>query len=186
MCSQLIKFSQISWPEKHKLSGELKKYWSVRDDLTVCNGFLLYGTRIVVPKQLQHETLYKIHHGHQGIERCRLCVMTYVWWPGVSSKMEDFIKQCSTCMKHALPVREPMLSSTLPKYPWERVGTDLFQLNKHTYLLIVDYFSRYPKVIRLTTTTSSSVIAALKSVFSRHWIPETVISDNGPQYDSKK
>ena len=186
VCSQLIKFSQTSWPEKHKLSGELKKYWSVRDDLTVCDKLLLYGTRIVVPKQLQHETLCKIHHGHQGIERCRLRVMTSVWWPGVSSKMEDFIKQCSTCMKLTPPVREPILSSILPKYPWERVGTDIFQLNKHTYLLIVDYFSRYPEVIRLTTTTSSSVIAALKSVFSRHGIPETVIIDNGPQYDSKE
>lgn len=68
----------------------------------------------------------------------------------------------------------------------ERVGTDLFQLNKHTYLLIVDCFSRYPEVIRLTTTTSSSVIAALKSVFSRHGIPQTLISDNRPQYDSKE
>ena len=93
---------------------------------------------------------------------------------------------CSTCMKLTLPIREAMLSSTLPKYPWERVGTDLFQTNKQTYLLIVDYFSRYPKVIRLTTTTSSSVIAALKSVFSRHGIPETVLSNNRPQYDSKE
>ena len=113
VCSQLIKFSLTSWSEKHKLSGEVKKYWSVQDDLTVCDGLLLNGTRIVVPKQLQHETLCKIYHAHQGFERCRLRVMTSVWWAGVSSKMEDFIKQCSTCMKHAPPVREPMLSLTL-------------------------------------------------------------------------
>ena len=81
--SHLIKFSQTSWPEKHNLSGELKKYWSVQDVLTVCDGLLLYGTRIVVLKQLQHETLCKIHHGHQGIERRRLRVMTSVWWPGL-------------------------------------------------------------------------------------------------------
>ena len=29
---------------------------------------------------------------------------------------------------------------------------------------------------------SAAVIRALKSVFSRHGIPETVQSDNGPQY----
>jgi len=74
VCSQLMTFSQTTWPEKHKISGELKKYWMVRDDLTVCDGLLLY----VVPKQLQHETLCKIHHGHQGIERCRLHVSTSV------------------------------------------------------------------------------------------------------------
>ena len=36
-------------------------------------------------------------------------------------------------------------------------------------------------MIKLTSTTSAAVIKALKSVFSRHGIPETVRSDNGPQ-----
>ena len=67
---------------------------------------------------------------------------------------------------------------------WQVVGTDLFELNKLNYLLVVDYFSRYPEVLQLTSTTSMSVISALKSVFSRHGIPEIVRSDNGPQYSS--
>ena len=72
--------------------------------------------------------------------------------------------------------------SQLPKYPWQVVGTDLFEIDGVHYLLTVDYFSRYPEVIKLTSTTSAAVIRALKSVFSRHGIPETVQSDNGPQY----
>ena len=39
-----------------------------RHHLTVCDRLLLYVSRIVVPKHLQHDTLYKIHKGHQGIE----------------------------------------------------------------------------------------------------------------------
>ena len=39
-------------------------------------------------------------------------------------------------------------------------------------------------MVRLTSTTSSSVITALKSMFSRHGIPENFRSDNGPQYSS--
>ena len=51
----------------------------------------------------------------------------------------------------------------------------------------MDYFSRYPEVIKLSSTTSSSVIAALKTVFARHGIPETLQSDNGrPQYSSQE
>ena len=69
------------------------------------------------------------------------------------------------------------MTSQLPEYPWQTVGTDLFEIH---YLLIVDYFSRYPEVIQLTSTTSTAVIRTLKSVFSRHGIPETVRSDNGP------
>ena len=109
---------------------------------------------------------------------------TSVWWPGVSVQTEEFVKKCSTCVKLTHPANEPMISSKLPKHPWERIATDLFELNKQTYILFVDYYSRYPEVIKLNSTTSTSVINAMKSVFSRHGIPRTVISDNGPQYDS--
>ena len=61
-----------------------------------------------------------------------------------------------------------------------------FVLNGVSYLLIVDYFSRFPEIIKMKTTTSASIIEALKTIFSRHGIPETLISDNGPQYASQE
>ena len=70
VCSQQIHFCHKRWPERHKVKGELLHYWPARTDLSACEGLLLYGIRIVVPKELQHQTLCKIHHGHQGIERC--------------------------------------------------------------------------------------------------------------------
>ena len=79
--------------------------------------------------------------------------------------------------------KEPLLTTPLPKHPWERVAVDLFQLNGSTYLLVVDYFSRYPEVIKLNTTTSKTVIYSLKSIFSCHGIPSILMSDNGPQFD---
>ena len=51
-------------------------------------------------------------------------------------------------------------------------------------MVTVDYFSRFPEVTKLTSTTSTAVISPLKAVFSRHGIPETVRNDNGPQYSS--
>ena len=75
----------------------------------------------------------------------------------------------------------------LPEYPWQTVGTDLFELKGVHYLLAVDYFSRYPEIVRLgATTTLSVVIAALRSIFSRHGIPEIVRNDNGPQFSSQE
>ena len=100
--------------------------------------------------------------------------------------MQNFVQQCSICRQQTPPSKEPMISTPLPKHPWERVRTDLFELHGKHYTVIADYYSRYPEVIRLTSTTSVSVIAAMKSVFSRHGIPDTVVSDNGPQYDSKE
>ena len=58
----------------------------------------------------------------------------------------------------------------------------MFVLKGATYLLVVDYYPRFPEVIQLRSTTSQSVINALKAVFTRYGIPETLVSDNGPQY----
>ena len=162
----------------------LKKRSWPQHGLFVCEGLLLYGTRIVVPKELQHQTLCKIHHGHIGIEGCCLQVTTSVWWPEVSSQMETHISQFSTCARLHLPTKEPLLPSVLTKHPWEKVAFDLFEFKGKQYLLVVDYYSSYPEVIQHIATTSSSVISSMKSIFSRHGIPRTVVSENGPQYNS--
>ena len=180
-CSKLIDFCKSGWPKKAK--GEMKRFWQARGELTYSKGLLLHGSRIVVLKKLQKETLEKIHGGHQGILRCRLRVSESVWWPGVSSEVEHFIKACPECQKAAVPSREPLLPSALPDHPWEKVAADLFELGKATYLLVVDYFSRYVEVQELSTTTASKVIAILKTIFARYGVPSQFVSDNGPQFD---
>ena len=76
------------------------------------------------------------------------------------------------------------MPSVLPERPWQKVGTDLFEWRKNNFLLVVDYYSHFIEIARLTSTTAASVISHLKSIFSRHGIPETVMSDNGPQYSA--
>ena len=49
------------------------------------------------------------------------------------------------------------------------------------WLLII---SRYMEVHTFTTTTSVSIIHALKAILARHGIPSVLVSDNGPQYSS--
>ena len=51
----------------------------------------------------------------------------------------------------------------------------------YTYLLVVDYYSRYIEVARLSCTTANEVILYTKSIFAIHGIPVVVMSDNGPQ-----
>ena len=108
------------------------------------------------------------------------------WWPGILKQIKQMVQQCSVCAKAASQRKEPLVTTPLPDYPWHVVGFDLFELNRDHYLVAVDYFSRYPEVIKLSTTTSTAVIAALKSIFSRHGILEVVRSDNGPQYASQE
>ena len=184
ICSNLIEFCNSSWPNRNMLKGNLKKYWQFRANLTVNDDILLFGSRIVVPKAKQMETLEKIHQGHQGFQKCRSRIATAVWWLGVTKALESFIKTCTVCQKTFPQRKEPLMSSPLPNHPWEKLATDLFELNGSTYIVLVDYYSRFVEVQKLTSTTSANVIAFLKPMFCRYGIPATLISDNGPQFSS--
>ena len=109
-----------------------------------------------------------------------------MWWLHKSNYIEHLIQSCPVCAQSLSPPPEPTISSTLPEYPWQqKVGSDLFHFNGATYLLTVGYYSHYPEIVKMTSTTSESTIKALHSIFSRLGIPEILISDNGPQYASE-
>ena len=63
-----------------------------------------------------------------------------------------------------------------------KVGADLFEFNNQHYLLIVDYFSKWPKISKLDNLSAKNVISYMKSQISRYGIPDELISDNGPQF----
>ena len=167
------------------MNESLAPYWQAQGNLTLRGNLLLHGNRIVIPASMQRETLNKLHKGHQGIERCRLRARMSVWLPGMSSQIEKLVKTCSHCTQESIPRKEPLMPTALPEYPWQKVGSDMFTLNGANYVIVTDYFSRFPEVVKLTTTTSGSIISALKSIFSWFGIPEEV-SDNGPQYASRE
>ena len=100
--------------------------------------------------------------------------------------MDSYVKQCPHCEQYIPQAKEPLITTPLPSHPWERIGIDLFKLNKATYIIVIDYFSRYPEVVKLTSTTSKSVIAALKSMCSCHGKPVLLVSDNGPHFISRE
>ena len=126
----------------------------------------------MVPQQLQKEILEKIHSGHQGMRKCQQWISTAVWWPGM-------IINCPECSKPSTAPRQPLMPTPLPRYSWEKVATDLFEQKGIMYLLVIEVQS-------LASTTSASIIQSLKSIFARHGLPTTVMSDNGPQYSSKE
>jgi len=128
--------------------------------------------------------LERLHDAHQGITKCRERAKASVWWPGLSQQLDEVVKKCPTCIKECINPAEPVIPSELSDRPWQKVAADLFELKGHPYLLVIDYFSRYEEVAKLSHTTSPDVIVHLQSMFARHSIPEQLISDNGPQFSS--
>ena len=130
---------------------------------------------------------HKIHQGHQGIGKCLERAKDSVWWPGIAGDVKSIVASCDHCQTFKPSQRkEPLVTTPLPDLPWQRIGVDLCQFERHEYLIIVDYHSRWIEIIHLTTTTSSAVIAKMKDVFARLGLPQEVFSDNGPQFVSEQ
>ena len=69
---------------------------------------------------------------------------------------------------------------------WHTVVVDLFHRESNTYLLVGVTFPQSLFVRELTSLSSSSLICNVKCIFEEHIIPETVISDNCPQFASQE
>ena len=173
-------------PEAAKKDVSQRQYWFVRQELTVQQGLLLFQSRLVIPAELQEEMLQRLHQGHQGVVKCRALARSCVWWPGLLKKIEEVVGASATCEKERTLPPKPLQPTKTPEYPWQKIAMDLFQLNGKSYLIVVDYNSRWIETVHLKQTTSVAVMEHCKSIFARSGIPEVVLSDNGPQFSSRE
>ena len=75
---------------------------------------------------------------------------------------------------------------SIPERPWQVVGTDIFQLGDFHFLILVDYWSDFWELDRLSDMTSATVILHLRRQFARYGIPEKLVSDNSPQFSCEQ
>ena len=154
---QLRKFCEggkIGW------RGPVKQYYQVRAELTITEDLLIRGSRVVIPASLQADILERLHSGHQDATKCRQRAKDSVWWPGIRNDIDGKISNCPTCCKHRLQHPEPLMPSPLPSRPWQKIGTDLFEWEKVDYILVVDYYSRYIEVAKLTSMSANSIVTS--------------------------
>ena len=104
-----------------------------------------------------------------------------MYWPGINRDIEETVKACKVCQKYRrLNTKEPIKQHYIPLYPWVKIGADIFQFESKDYLVVVDYYSKFPEMVRLRSKTASLVIQAMKIIFARQGIPEVVVADNMP------
>lgn len=181
---EVERYTQEGWSSRKKISREMKPYWENRYSFAVNDDLLMYGSRIVIPNCLRTDTLERIHKGHLGLPKCRQRMLRSVWWPSCAKDLESYVERCVPCIKERTPKREPMMPTTNPERPWHTIGADLCYCKGKNYLIVVDYFSKYPEVAFLENQTSKCVCEKLEAIFARHGKPNVVRSDNGPQFKS--
>ena len=65
--------------------------------------------------------------------------------------------------------------------PWQDLGVDLLTQGGTWYLLIVEYYSKFPIIHLLPSLASNDVISTVNSSISVFGIPDEKINDNGSQ-----
>ena len=96
--------------------------------------------------------------------------------------------KCSLFVRYrsALP-KKPMLSHEIPQGPWQFISQDLFKKGGRWYSVTVDYYSDWCEADLLTEdVAAANVISVTKAHFARYGIPDTFLSDNGPQFTSQE
>ena len=183
LCS-LAKTVHEGWPQSKKdCPKQLFDFWSFRQEISEEDGLLYKNQRRIVPHSEWLETLKVSHLGHYAVDKMQLRALETVYWPGISKDILKQYQSCKTCIKHSKSQRsEPLQSHPTAELPWHTVATDLFEIKNSTYLLLVDYYSRFPLLHKLGNTTSKVLIQEMKAVFAELGVPNMIVSDSGPQY----
>ena len=168
---------------------EVQEYTKVKEELSVHDGTILRGHRLVTPHSLQNKAIDLAHVGHQGIVKTKRLLREKVWFPGIDRLTEEKIRNCCPCQAstpESAPTPEPLKMTPLPDGPWKEVAIDFAgPYPSGEYLMVViDEYSRFPEVEILTFTSARAVIPKLDAIFSRQGIPDVLKSDNGPPFNS--
>lgn len=170
-----------------QVDTELQQFYPIKDGISLINGILFKDRRILVLKRLRSEMLQYVHphasYGHSGLSD----PSASIYWPNINNDIYNMVSNCGICLRYmnANP-KEDLRDHDIVDITWYKIGCDLFELDGGTYLIIVDYYSKFFEVEFLSFGYSSiRVLTKLKSIFARHGIPHILISDNGPPFNSR-
>ena len=162
-----------------------KYYWDFRDELSTDEGLLLKGPSLVIPAALRESYLQRLHEGHLSASKVLSNARQHMFWPGMEADIKDYTRRCPVCIKRSRPARELLQPHEIPDGPWQKLGMDFFDLQGKCYILICDYFSKFPYM--LSCKTSWGLLKdRLIDLFSNEGYPKEIISDNGSPFNSQE
>lgn len=164
-----------------KYEGEMNVYYQIRSDLHVHNDIIFYNDRVIVSKALRKEMLQVLHEGHFGISRICDRARGVLFWPGMTTDIKSMIQKCKVCERYRYAnVKEPLITHEIPKLPFQKIASDVLEYKGKSYLVIVDYLTKWLEIIQIKSKQSHDIIETFKKVFAALGIPDVVIADNMP------
>ena len=160
---RIRKFIEEGWPENEPVPVQLKSYFIRKSELTIEQDLLMWGTRVVVPLEIQKEILMLLHEEHPGICRMKGLARSYYWWPSLDDDIESIVRECSGCQSVR---KQPSCSYG----SWPMTNSN----------------SKWLEVIPMTIVTSKRITEEMERVFATHGIPSVIVSDNGTNFNSEE
>ncbi|KAK0578135.1 hypothetical protein LWI29_005686 [Acer saccharum] len=170
------------------LNGELYK-----------RGYSRALQRCVGPEEAEG-ILRSIHSGNcgnhvGGVSLAHTTLRQGFYWPTLFADAKRVAARCEACQKIANNIRQPpeLLQSITSPWPFAMWGIDLIGPMptatggaKHA-IVAVDYFTKWVEAEPLVHITETNTISFVKkNILYRFGIPNTIITDNGTQFDGKK
>ena len=110
--ARVFNYTLTGW-SNYVTSYELKPYFIRRHELSVDQGCVLWGMRVITPPSLRDRLLQELHEEHPGVVAMKAIVRSYIWWSNWNAEIEVIGR---TSCKVSQAVRNAPLSATL--YPW--------------------------------------------------------------------
>lgn len=183
--SELIR---SGWPSRQQDAPMLARpHQQYHHEISQQDGLLFEGDRVIIPMSLRSSMVGRIHSAHLGVEGCLRRAREAIFWPGMNAEVKHFVERCSVCTAYRpAQCREPLQPHGIPARPWQKIAIDLFELGTTNYVILVDYYSSFFEVDKLSDTASTTIVHKTKGHFARHGIPDVVITDNGPQFSCRE
>ena len=174
--------------------GKLRKglghsgYKECFQELSMQEGVVMRGDRVVIPKTLRTDVLEAAHMGHPGKEGMIRQMRLSCWWPRSGTDTKEFEESCLPCLASVDSNKTPpMQIRDTPDRPWQHCSADYKGpiAGKYYFHVLIDNYSRWPEVAMVTSTAFDKLHGKLEDSFNIHGIPDSITHDNGPCYNSK-
>ena len=104
------------WLEhKSNVPSIISPYFNMRDEMSIQDGLIFKGGRVVVPRVSRSKLLRRIHSSHPGVNGCLNRARECLYWPGMTADIKNYVSTCEACREYEQgQVKETMMSSETP------------------------------------------------------------------------
>ena len=189
LIATVLRFTREGWPPKKSDEGsEMQRFRQIADSLSICNGCLVFGNRVVIPTAMRRQVLEYLHLGHFGMQRMKQLARTAVYWPNIDEDIEATCRHCVPCGEHQNKPPKPAVHPwMLPEKPWSRLHLDhAINFMGYNWLVLTDAYSKYPCIHPTQSVTAKATIDLLEEDFAHFGYPHTLVTDNASAFLSEE